>query len=935
MEPMSYRLNDLGAHEFEHLVQALLVRLYGPTVGVFGSGPDSGRDGTLRGRSDEIRTIEGRAVLQDAGQQQSTVWNGYHVFQVKFREQPLGTGPDLTWFLNQVRTELTKWTDPKKGRKGPRPEYIVFVTNVALSGQIGGGLDRATDVIRMHADKHGWPLKDCQVWDRTKVTTLLDTAADVRQRFNGLLTVGDVLASLRQMTRGELDPDTVRTTLEEHMRSELRNRAYVNLSEAGQIASERIDLTTVAVDLPSYPDLAADAHRPQHTMKKIVAAGDAVLRPEVYDGEPEHFLIVGGPGQGKTTLGRFLLQLYQANILADQEGLSAPVARAVADVLARAEGIGIQRPRNRRWPVRVDLAEYADKVGGGEDTSLLRYIASRIAAQTDLDLHARDLRKWLSAWPWLLILDGYDEVAARPARETVAKAVSQLLETAHAEDADLLVLATTRPQGYSNELPSSFRQVRLAPLLPGEAVAYATALVHARLGESQDVPGILQRIADAVENPLTSRLMQTPLQVMFMTLLLEHRKKPPQDRAELFQRYYDVIYDRETAKTNHLAKLLHTYRADVDAIHQAVGLTLQRSSEAAGDAEAILTRGEFTALVRDQLGTAGHEGPDLDNLVEELMKAAQHRLVLLVAKGKDGVGFDLRSLQEFMAARALIDAPDHDVLERLRTIAPSAHWRNTWQLAVGLIHRTRSYLFNQVLQLLRELDSATIGLVIKPGPHLAIDILDDGVANASPVQLRLLLTHALDVLQGVSLGAGRLAEALVEVGDESAVRTQVTDALARAVNGDPGERHSALVVLDHLAESAATGPLFVRARQLRDMARRAPEIIEPVRGNTVRLADALPKTAAAWPKSSPRGRFYADLRTIVTAAGTDGTFRIPSGSIQAREATIEVLDSDDDLLEVAQAITEIEPANWPARSAITALIWRAYERRPVGPLPGR
>ena len=41
---MTYRLEDLGAHEFEHLVQALLLKVYGPTVQVFGTGPDSGRD---------------------------------------------------------------------------------------------------------------------------------------------------------------------------------------------------------------------------------------------------------------------------------------------------------------------------------------------------------------------------------------------------------------------------------------------------------------------------------------------------------------------------------------------------------------------------------------------------------------------------------------------------------------------------------------------------------------------------------------------------------------------------------------------------------------------------------------------------------------------------------------------------------------------------
>lgn len=103
--------------------------------------------------------------------------------------------------------------------------------------------------------------------------------------------------------------------------------------------------------------------------------------------------------------------------------------------------------------MRVDLAAYADLAGGGADLPLVRYIADLISGSTGENLHSRDLRAWLRAWPWLLVLDGYDEVAAKPAREIVAAAVHTLLEQAHTDDADLLVVATTRPRGTA----TSFR----------------------------------------------------------------------------------------------------------------------------------------------------------------------------------------------------------------------------------------------------------------------------------------------------------------------------------------------------------------------------------------------------------------------------------------------------------------------------------------------
>jgi hypothetical protein len=41
----------------------------------------------------------------------------------------------------------------------------------------------------------------------------------------------------------------------------------------------------------------------------------------------------------------------------------------------------------------------------------------------------------------------------------------------------------------------------------------------------------------------------------------------------------------------------------------------------------------------------------------------------------DQVGFEIRSLQEFMAAEALTDGTDEIVADRLRAIASITHWQ--------------------------------------------------------------------------------------------------------------------------------------------------------------------------------------------------------------------------------------------------------------------
>lgn len=647
-------------------------------------------------------------------------------------------------------------------------------------------------------------------------------------------------------------------------------------------------------------------------------------------GDRPHVLLVGGPGQGKTTLGRLLVQLYRADFLADRPNLSLPVSNRVDQVLKHSERLKIRRPANRRWPIRIDLAAYASVARVGSSQPLLRYLAEQISATNDYTITAPDLRNWLRAWPWLLILDGLDEVAAQSAREEVIRAVVRLLDAAHAEDADLMVVVTTRPQGYGDELGAWMRTVKLLELTPEEAEEYGQQVTAARLGEDTEARAVIKRIGEALSDDLTARLMRTPLQIMIMSHLLESRAKPPQDRADLFETYYNVVYEREVAKgNNHLATLLGRHRPDITAIHAAVGLALQIDSETARDSEAILSRDDFELVVRQRLLDEEHEGESLDRLVRDITIAAHERLVLVEAKGS-GVGFRLRSFQEFMAAKALVDATDEVVLDRIRRIAPAAHWRNTWLLAVGSIHRHRpGEIFDRVLQTLREMDAEThLGLVVEIGPRLAAEIILDGVANSSPKQLKLLTKHALEALNGPGLGVGFLGDALIQVGNLAHVRPLVVDALQKAAASDEARRANAWTVLRVLRD-LPPGSLRTRAAQLGG-ALQAP-IDDDRFGRPQRLSSAIAKSSSDWPEDSVVGQFKAYLQKVTLGYDANAKrYIIPGDVTRAEVQTTAVLRDPAALEDIALAISQIDPANRAARAAIAALLFHANERLPVG-----
>jgi hypothetical protein len=111
---VDFDLTRLGDREFEHLSQALALKVLGPGVSVFGDGPDGGREATF----------EGRMRFPEPGEP----WDGYGVLQAKFKRRPGNSRQDTAAFLDAVAAELNRWSDPQSNRvkQGRRPTVCPF-----------------------------------------------------------------------------------------------------------------------------------------------------------------------------------------------------------------------------------------------------------------------------------------------------------------------------------------------------------------------------------------------------------------------------------------------------------------------------------------------------------------------------------------------------------------------------------------------------------------------------------------------------------------------------------------------------------------------------------------------------------------------------------------------------------------------------------------
>ena len=561
-----YPLEELSPRAFEQLTVALAMQVLGHGVRSFGSGPDGGREATYTGPVEWSATT---GFGRDS-------WDGYVVIQSKQRER-LGTPEQHTaWLKRQITNELGSWM-ASDSKRGAFPSYLLFVTNVNLSSSPGSG---GIDVINKHAEtlrttaardgsRRDSPaargLKEIKVWHRDDLNALLSVYAQIRSSFKGLLTVGDLLQSLSPFN-GVLDPERFEPVMRSHSLRCLKTERWVKFQEAG--GSDRESVDDIIIDLK-----ATDESRASITvLEEVVTRSNQVMRRTASQ-PPRHIVLTGQPGSGKSTITRFITQLFRTSFIRQEKSIPSTCTQVVEGTTAAIERLGLDAPRGKRWPIRVNLAHYADVRGPGGDKSLIRWLSEQVEQGSELDFMPSTLKQWIKHWPSLIVLDGLDEVTSPEVRPEILDEIQSFVEECDADDADVLILVTTRPTGYNEKLiPGRFDQIDLQYLDTETAMDYGRRITTRRLAEDSERNQVLEKFEAYAEESAALRLMKTPLQVLIITLILERFGSLPADRFQLFSRYFDTIYDREAAKATSLKPLLQDHRRVITDLHEAVGL---------------------------------------------------------------------------------------------------------------------------------------------------------------------------------------------------------------------------------------------------------------------------------------------------------------------------------------------------------------------------
>lgn len=769
----SYDLTQLDAHSFEHLVNALALRVLGAGHTTFGPGADGGRDGLFEGDAPYPST--------------TTRWTGTWYIQSKFHKPHLSKDPQA-WLVEEIRSEIKAFEENDSPRKWP--DNWIVATNVDPTGvPLTGAFDKARRAVAKARPK----LKaKFHIWGGQKILSLLTDYPQIAQQYGHFLTPGHVLTALYNQLRD--DRADVENVIRCLIVRQFDEQKFTKLDQAGSDADTRPGIHKLFIDLPfqakehGFADLVIRTLL-SSTSKchRIDSAIPNTAEWQCWRRHPSRarvWFIKGGPGQGKSTIGQFFCQLQRAALILQPDGpFVTPSQRTEAgEVRDRATHDGFW-PSVPRIPITIDLKEYAQWLGhlsiqpGREQPKgILTYLAVRLTAGVEQKVEAGLLKRCLKTRSWFVVFDGLDEVP-QDVKNAVALEVRHFLDDIVVEcDADVLAICTSRPQGYSGQFADlDGPTVELSNLPPERALACAKPVVE--LGRSQDEGARAYKVlSEAIRTPSVRELMTTPLQSHIMAVVVRDGSKPPDRRWQLFNNFYQVIKRREANKNfpdQPLAKLLREDEKLLKTLHNRLGFVLHSRAETSKGAQTHLAKSEFRELAEEAVRQMVES--DQEKTVAVLMRAATDRLVL-VSTPDDGdhLRFDIRPLQEFFAAEFLYESVGAEELRgRLELIAGDAHWRE-------VMH----FLFSALVENDRQTDLA-----------VAVEVLQHMNDGDETPAVRLLHRR---IARGALIGARLLQEGVLEQDKRHRQRFRIT---LEPLTGFTEVRSLAITISPHQANS--------------------------------------------------------------------------------------------------------------------------------------
>lgn len=568
--------------------------------------------------------------------------------------------------------------------------------------------------------------------------------------------IGDILKSVPQVVRQYVSYIEDREAREDFLSAEQKRclrvigrylekgfmeEQFSKMEQAGSVTDEKVALQNVFVDLEAALQRGNQKAAFGMFVHEMIQQGNHVNRfqkgflKEEQPGKRD-YLLLGTAGQGKSTVCQYLIQIYRAAWLtqSSQYGSRKEINRFWTEYV-KNESVKI---KCRRIPIHITVKEYAawlqKQVEQQEAYDVLLYIKEQIRRKTSEEVFLDSLRELFAELSWIFVFDGLDEVPSSSNRERLIGGITDFLYgELRRVGCDHMIICTSRPQGNLEGLrDGDFRRLRLEELSKERCLVYLERLMGQMSRSEEEKERFMKVLRESAEDEVVSHLMKSPLQATIVAILVKTGGKPPRDRYNLFDTYYQTIKNREKQKET--LEALHDTFDWMDDIHYCLALRLQKESESDHNPSAAITKEPLLQLIQDYLREKGDEA-EAGRLSQVFFDILTKRLSFITDVNTEGeYMFSIRSMQEFLAANEIVRRRDEALLKNLEQIAPGAYWRNVFLFTLGYINKNKAYLKADIWQLCERLNGMdcapteySLEKISHAGSWLALDILIEGI----------------------------------------------------------------------------------------------------------------------------------------------------------------------------------------------------------------
>ncbi|WP_433616783.1 NACHT domain-containing protein [Dactylosporangium sp. CA-139114] len=653
-----YLYERLGEKRFQQLCNALLVREL-PGVQCF---PVGQKDG-------------GRDAVQHDGERRV-------IFQVKWSKTRIRT--PVTWLDNAIKEEAD---NIRRLVAAGADAYYLMTCVAGTATPKRGTMDKLDERLAAHSKAFGIPMT---CWWQADLDARVDLAPDeLKWSYADMLAGHDLV---RYMIEGDR-----RRSRDKDIFELLMKVISTQWSDDSKIKFKQVDL-----DTQSLANLFIDVEA-KRLSRPSVAAG---LKPaNVPTGEMPGpldrvdlrgaaayllratqplTLVIGEPGQGKSTLGQYVCQVHRAVYLEETAFLAAQPTRLTT--------------REARLPIRVDLRDYVDWMEGGEplsdhggpafdrarkprkDVALDSFLAYLLHKRSgDRTVTVEMVQDVLDRFPMLVVLDGLDEVGQVRNRARIVTEIDDFASRLGRGAVMPQLIVTTRPNASGLPEPSHerFETISLVRLSPTLRTAYLRkwADVHNVRGRDRRA---LQTIFDhrSAEAHI-AQLADNPMQLSILLYLIHARGDSlPSARTALYRSYMEIFLDRESKDP-----LVRRHRSDLEEITAYLGWHVQCLAESAGSDGRLPTK-TIKRLINDYLYVQEKD----NSIVDDLFTAVTDRVWALTSKVQGTFEFDVQPVREYFAATYLYKFAGGAAIPRdkvLQELITRPYWLNTCRFYAG------------------------------------------------------------------------------------------------------------------------------------------------------------------------------------------------------------------------------------------------------------